>query len=137
MSMIGIIICTHSNLASGLYDAVEMISGHQENFEVVGFHEGEDMQSLSDRLVALAKVYEEASQRYVILVDLFGATPFNASAAGLSTFDTSIITGVNLPLLLELVTARKKVDDYDAFLEKAVEGAIGNIRIVNMKKMFQ
>lgn len=135
--MLGIIICTHANLASGLYDSVQMICGKQVDFDVVGFAEGEDMLSLSGNLQKIAERYEAQKQPYVVLVDIFGATPFNASAAGLSVYNTSIMTGVNLPMLLELVMARENFDDYDACLENALESAKGNMRIVKMKDMFQ
>lgn len=135
--MLGIIICTHANLASGLYDSVKMICGKQDDFDVIGFAEGEEMLTLSGRLQKIAEHYEEQQQPYVVLVDIFGATPFNASAAGLSAFNTSIMTGVNLPMVLELVMARASFENYDACLENALESAKGNMRIVKMKDMFQ
>lgn len=134
--MLGIIVCTHSNFASGIKDAVEMITGQQENFDVVGFQEGEDMLELSAKLQGIAERYEAQNEKYVFLVDLFGATPFNASAAGLAQFDTSIITGVNLPILLELVLQRSCCEDYDQFLQNALLSAKDSMKIVNMKEMF-
>lgn len=135
--MLGIIVCTHSNFAKGAQAAVEMIAGQQEDFTVIGFQEGEEMQELSNKILELAKKYEEKKEPYVVLVDLFGATPFNASAAALATFNTSVISGVNLPLLLELVMGRSYYEDYDRLLENALQGAKDNIRIIKMKEMFQ
>ena len=40
--MIGVIVCTHSTLAQGLKNAVEMIAGPQENFDAVCFMNGDD-----------------------------------------------------------------------------------------------
>lgn len=114
-----------------------MIAGQQEDFTVIGFQEGEEMQELSNKILELAKKYEEKKEPYVVLVDLFGATPFNASAAALATFNTSVISGVNLPLLLELVMGRSYYEDYDRLLENALQGAKDNMRIIKMKEMFQ
>ena len=69
-------------------------------------------------------------------MDLFGATPFNASAAALATFDTSVITGVNLPMLLQLVMEREFCEDYDEFLASVAEGAKDNIKVIKMREMF-
>lgn len=135
--MLGIIVCTHAGLASGLYDAVNMIAGKQEDFYALGFEEGEDMLAFSKRIQETAQVFEQRHQPYVILVDLFGATPFNASAAALAAFDTCIMTGVNLPLLLELVTQRNSTDSYDELCAKAMQSAKGNMRIVKLREMFQ
>lgn len=135
--MLGIVVCTHSDFAEGIHNAVEMIVGEQENFDVVCFREGEDMLALSDRIKAVTGKYEENGEKYVVCVDLFGATPFNASAAGLAAFDTSVVTGVNLPMLLELVTGREFCEDYDEFLEGALTSAKENMKIVKMKEMFE
>lgn len=134
--MLGIIVCTHSNFAAGLRDAVTMIAGEQENFDVVGFQEGEDMLALGGRVKALADKYASAGDRYVVCVDLLGATPFNASAAALAEFDTSIVTGVNLPMLLQLAMERDFYEDYDEFLENVLSGAKDNMKVVRMREMF-
>ena len=134
--MLGIVVCTHSNFAEGIRNSVEMIVGGQENFDVVCFQEGEDMLALSDRIRAITDKYENTGEKYVVCVDLFGATPFNASAAGLAAFDTSVITGVNLPMLLQLVAEREFCEDYDEFLESALASAKDNMKIVKMKEMF-
>lgn len=134
--MLGIVVCTHSDFAAGIQHAVEMITGAQENFDVVCFQEGEDMLALSERIKEVTSKYEEAGERYVVCVDLFGATPFNASAAALATFDTSVITGVNLPMLLQLVMEREFCEDYDEFLTGVVEGAKENVKVIKMKEMF-
>lgn len=134
--MLGIVVCTHSNFAAGIHAAVEMIAGEQENFDVICFREGEGMLDLSERVKEVTSKYEEAGEKYVVCVDLFGATPFNASAAALATFDTSVITGVNLPMLLQLVMEREFCEDYDEFLASVVEGAKDNIKVIKMREMF-
>lgn len=134
--MVGIVVCTHSDFADGIRKSVEMILGEQENFDVICFQEGEDMLELSDRVKAVTGKYEEAGEKYVVCVDLFGATPFNASSAALAAFDTSVITGVNLPMLLQLMSDRDDCEDYDALLEGALSNAKDNMKIIKMKEMF-
>lgn len=134
--MLGIVVCTHSNFAEGIKNAVEMIVGEQENFDVVCFQEGEDMLALSERIKEVTAKYEDTGEKYIVCTDLFGATPFNASAAALAAFDTSVVTGVNLPMLLQLVTEREFCEDYDEFLEDAMKNAKDNMKIVKMKEMF-
>lgn len=134
--MLGIVVCTHSNFASGIRDAVTMIAGPQRDFEVMGFQEGEEMLEYSERLKTIAQRFEDHEQPYVFVVDLFGATPFNASAAALSAFDTAVISGVNLPLLLEIVMQREHAQDEMALLELAVQSAKDSIQLVKMCDMF-
>ena len=53
--MIGVIVCTHSTLAQGLKNAVEMIAGPQENFDAVCFMNGDDPEDLKEKLGELVK----------------------------------------------------------------------------------
>jgi mannose/fructose/sorbose-specific phosphotransferase system IIA component len=134
--MLGVVVCTHSDFAEGIRNAVEMILGEQEDFDVVCFREGEDMLELADRIKAVTARYEDAGEKYVVCADLFGATPFNASAAALAEADTSVITGVNLPILLQLLGERDSYEDYDAFLLGTMESAKDSMKIVKMREMF-
>ena len=71
--MLGIIVATHSNLARGLREAVEMIDGPQEYFDVVPFCEGEDITFLAERIRTIAAAYEEHGEPYVVVTDMFGS----------------------------------------------------------------
>ena len=48
--MIGVIVCTHSTLADGLKNAIDMIVGTQENFDVFCFMNGDDVDELRENL---------------------------------------------------------------------------------------
>ncbi|MDU5107850.1 hypothetical protein [Clostridium sp.] len=136
--MLKIIICTHSNLAMGLKDSVTMILGNEpKDLYVMPFLEGDDMMEYSNKLKKIAEEYEEKGEKYVFLVDLYGATPFNASAAALANFDTKVIAGVNLGLLLELVVARDFSEDYDLLLKESLEKSKDNMKIIDIKEMFE
>lgn len=135
--MLGIIICTHSKYAEGIKSAVSMICGKQDNLDVVGFYEGDDIQEYSAKIKDIVSSYEANNQKYVILVDLFGASPFNAAALAASKFDTSIITGVNLPLMLELIAQRQAYDNYDELLENAVLSSKDGMQVVKIKEVFK
>jgi PTS system mannose-specific IIA component len=46
----------------------------------------------------------------IILTDMFGGTPSNLSYSFLEEGSVEVISGVNLPILLKAVTARKKMN---------------------------
>lgn len=115
-----------------------MILGNEpKDLYVMPFLEGDDMMEYSNKLKKIAEEYEEKGEKYVFLVDLYGATPFNASAAALANFDTKVIAGVNLGLLLELVVARDFSEDYDLLLQESLEKSKDNMKIVGMREMFE
>lgn len=127
-----IVICTHAQMAEGLKSAAEIICGKQEKLYAVGLAEGEGLTELMEKLAALFAGFEETP---LVLTDLYGATPFNASAAALATTDAMLLTGANLPMLLELLTARgdgELNEELSLFADSGREG----IRIVSMREMF-
>ncbi|MEG1046987.1 PTS galactosamine/N-acetylgalactosamine transporter subunit IIA [Carnobacterium sp.] len=99
--MIGMILCGHGNFASGMYSAIKLIAGDQEDFATVDFSAGMSSEELKEQLlVQIAKT--ENGNGVVIFTDIPGGTPFN-QAVLLSTENESvkIVSGTNLPLLLE------------------------------------
>lgn len=134
--MLGIIVATHSDLARGLRAAVEMIDGPQECFDIVPLRDGDGVALLAERIRTIAAAYEERGEPYVVVTDMFGATPFNAALAGLSAYNTGILAGANLSMLMELVTQRQSYSDYKELLDCAVEAALQNIRGVMVQDVF-
>lgn len=105
--MIGILVVSHGPLAAGLVNALEMILGKQESLDFLGLKVGEDTDSYSHRLQKKLKKMNQGSG-VLIFADLMGATPFNVSARQIYNQPTyDIITGANLPLLLETLIARQ------------------------------
>ncbi len=104
--MIAIIISAHGALAGELLTSSALISGEQENVTAITFVPGEDQSHL------IAKYTEaidrmDTSEGVLFLCDLFGGSPFNAaSRMAASENNWDVITGVNLPMLLELFGLR-------------------------------
>lgn len=104
--MIAIIVAAHGELADELLKSSALISGEQENVTAVAFVPGEDQSHLLAKYTD-AISHMDASEGVLFLCDLFGGSPFNAAsrmAANESNWD--VVTGVNLPMLLELFGLR-------------------------------
>ena len=106
--MVGVIICTHGNSAPELLKSAEMICGKQENCQTVSFKEGESLEQLK------SEISEKISQlkgTVFCLTDLKGGTPFNTLVSLLKSNPVmEIITGVNIPMLLELFINRSQLE---------------------------
>lgn len=105
--MVGIVIVSHGDMAEGLLDAARMIVGEQEGIVTVSLREMDAVEGLMERVAAaIEKV--DSSDGVLVLVDLFGASPFNASARLAMEGDSKIevIAGVSLPMLVELAVQR-------------------------------
>ncbi|MDO4535396.1 MAG: mannose/fructose/sorbose PTS transporter subunit IIA [Clostridium perfringens] len=104
--MIAVIVATHGELADEIVKVSEMIFGKQENVGVVTFLREENIEALKrkydEQLSALNK-----DNGVLFLVDIFGGSPFKiASSISLQNDNMDIITGVNLPMLLEIYKLR-------------------------------
>ncbi len=106
--MISLIIVSHGALAEGLLDAMRMITGPQEQVAALGLKESEAPEDLIDRIKETADSLDDGSG-VLIMVDLYGASPFNSSSRLFmeSSKQIEVITGVNLPMLVEIVIARE------------------------------
>lgn len=136
--MIGVILCTHSQLASGLKKAVEMIGGEQENFDAVCFMNGDDVETLQTTLFDLGEKYRNQNIPYCYIVDLFGATPFNCALYACAQNHSIVMCGANLPLLLEVLLSRSMFDGVDlkGFLDQAMDNTKDSMKIIDTSELF-
>jgi len=103
--MVGMLIVTHGRLGEGLLDAMQMIAGTQEKVDFASLKEGDSIDELKERILSAVKMLDDGSG-VLVFVDMFGASPSNA-AAYLLNENVEVITGVNLPMLLEIVSFRE------------------------------
>lgn len=104
--MVGIVITSHGILAEGLRAAAQMILGHQEAVQTVGLGAAENLDNF------LIKLRQAAAQvdrgvGVLVLADLFGGSPCN-TAAHLVQDGIEVVTGANLPMLLEALSQREE-----------------------------
>jgi len=108
--MTGILVVTHANLARTLIETLEFIMGkEQENLLPISIDIKEDPDNLRKKIKqGISKVMSDNG--VLIFTDMFGGTPSNLAYSFLEEGKVEVISGVNLPLLLKAVTARKKMD---------------------------
>ncbi|WP_064590996.1 mannose/fructose/sorbose PTS transporter subunit IIA [Streptobacillus moniliformis] len=107
--MIGIIIASHGNLASGILETSKMILGDVENLVAVGIYPNEGPEDLKNKIVEAAKSFDNQNE-VLVLVDIWSGSPFNQANALMAEYPNwAIVTGVNLPLLAEAIDVRDDV----------------------------
>ncbi len=104
--MIGMVLVTHGQLATGFRAALEHVVGPQSQLETITIGPDDDMeQRRSDILNAAGRVQDGAG--VVILTDMFGGTPSNLAISVMDGGRIEVICGVNLPMLIKLATIRE------------------------------
>ena len=113
--MIGLVLVSHGNLASEFAKTLEHIVGPQENLITVSLFPEDDMEKKRKEIQdAVQKV--ENHHGVVILTDMFGGTPSNLAHSLLEDRNVEIVAGMNLPLLIKLVSSRKAKSLHEAVL---------------------
>lgn len=105
--MVNFIIASHGEFAAGIRQSGQMIFGEQENVQVVTFMPNEGPEDLTKKFEDALATFEPEGQ-VLFLVDLWGGSPFNAASRiqALHEDRMAIITGLNLPMLVEAYGAR-------------------------------
>jgi len=99
--MAGIIVATHGNLAKSLVETAEVVVGHNERIMAICLDKTESLETFTGKMKQAREKLEDGTG-VLVLADMFGGTPCNASVTLFGKDDkVSIITGVNLPLLIE------------------------------------
>lgn len=133
--MLSIILCSHAGLAEGLKSCAEMICGDLEKLVSITFCEKDSPEELVKRIGKEYDSFAEEGDEVVALVDLFGATPFDCCAQALSDTDTMIVTGMSLPLLLEILMGRENPGNYKEYISECVKNAEGSQKAVDLSEI--
>ena len=102
--MINILIVSHADLGHALIRAAEMIVGPIESIAAVSLLPGESPEGFEEKLDAVLAKFE--GEGTLILIDLFGGTPYNVAVRRVLQDNVECVTGANLPMVLELVMSR-------------------------------
>jgi mannose PTS system EIIA component len=102
--MVGLVVATHGKLAQEILHTAEGIVGPLERCEAVSIDAAASMEDSRTRLgEAVRRV--DAGDGVLVLTDMFGGTPANLALTFLDE-RLEVVTGVNLPMILKLATAR-------------------------------
>ena len=107
--MIGIVVVTHSKLGDALIEAAEFIIGDRlESIVSVSIDIAQDVDKLRGKVAAAIKEVDR-KDGVLILTDMFGGTPSNLSYSFLEEGRIEVLSGVNLPVLIEATQSRGKL----------------------------
>ncbi len=104
--MIGLVIVTHGRLADAFREAVEHIVGPQEALATICIGPDDDMDARRQQILASVRDVNQG-QGVLLLTDMFGGTPSNLALTALAEKGVEVIAGINLPLLVKLVSLRQ------------------------------
>lgn len=129
--MVGILLVTHGPYATALIESVEMVYGKQEKIESVYLNQGESVENLQEKINEAINRLD--CEQVLIMVDLLGGTPYTAGAIKLQNPNINVITGINMPMLLEILPHRN--EELKVLSKIAAES--GKNGIVDVKEKYE
>jgi mannose PTS system EIIA component len=104
--MIGLVLVTHGHLATEFRAALEHVVGPQTQIESIAIAPDDEADARRrDIMAAAARV--DTGKGVVILTDMFGGTPSNLSISVMQPGKIEVLAGINLPMLIKLVSVRE------------------------------
>ncbi len=107
--MIRVVVAGHGNLAYDIITTAERTLGKQESLKAVSVKFGEGESDLRSKLSTVLDMAEHGD--VIVLSDIFGSS-FSKGCVGLAKDErrVAVVTGVNLPMVLKVLTYRGRVD---------------------------
>ncbi len=103
--MINLVIVSHGELAEGLLDALRILLGDQEGLVTISLQENDPPGDLMNQVEAAVQDLSNG-EGVLLLVDTIGSETFQAAIRFADYPNMEIITGFNLPMLLEVILQR-------------------------------
>ncbi len=110
MKTLNIVIGTHGRFGEELVRSAEMIVGKMDNVNTVSLDPEASFETYMQEADALLSTLVGP---IITLVDLFGGTPSNVFTVLSKKHGNAVITGLNLPMLVDLYLSTNHADAID------------------------
>lgn len=120
------ICASHGCMASGVKNTIEMFLGEQNNiYAIDAYTERHDFVQEFLKLVSSFKIQE----RIIVFTDVFSGSVNQTIIRYLNDYDMIVITGFNLPLIMEIIMRQEDLDNEE--INKIIKQAKEQIIYVN------
>jgi PTS system mannose-specific IIA component len=108
--MIGVIVATHGEFGFTLLSTLRMILGETEAIMAINLLSEDSMESFQVKMEKALEIVDPKRTGALALVDMLGGTPFNVAFRLAQTRKLQVVTGVNLPMLIKVVSDRDEAE---------------------------
>lgn len=129
--MVNIILASHGEFVEGLLESSKMIFGEQDNIAAVTLMPNEGPEDLRAKLDSAVQSFG-ADAEVLFMVDLWGGSPFNQASLVLEEMKerSAIVSGVNLPMLLEALGLRMGIDKAHDLASQVISEETIGVRVL-------
>ena len=128
--MVGIIIGSHGEFATGIHQSISMVFGEQPDLKAVTLMPSEGPQDIRKKMEDAIASFENPDE-VLFLIDLWGGTPFNQANGLIAGHEDkwAIVAGLNLPMLIEACGARMAMNTAHEVAAAIIGGAKDGVRV--------
>jgi mannose PTS system EIIA component len=113
--MIGIIVVTHGALGTELIAVAEHVVGRQQAVFGVSIGPEDDIEACRNEILDKVSKVDDGNG-VAILTDMFGGTPSNLAISVMAPGKVEVVAGVNVPMLIKLISVRSSMQLLPAVL---------------------
>lgn len=114
--MIGLVIIAHGDLAEAFRKAAVHVMGPQGQLVALGIEPDDNGDERRKELIEAVEAVDDGAG-VIVLSDMFGGTPSNLAISLLNYDNVDVIAGVNLPMLIKLISMRETATLSEAVIE--------------------
>ncbi len=104
--MVGLLLVSHGRIAESFLEVSLEIVGPVKGVQVVSLAEPIDEEKVMEGIQKARKEIDQGDG-ILILTDMFGGTPANLCFSLLEDPMVQVLTGMNLPMILQILSSRK------------------------------
>lgn len=131
--MLGVLCISHGELADAMKKTAEIFFGENiENFDALCLSVSETAENFRERLIEKTAEMDQG-EGVLILADLLGGTPCN-QCVFLDQSRVKVITGMNLPMVMECLAMRSGGIETEAFSENIRSSIVDFSKVLQQKR---
>lgn len=123
-----LILASHGSFASGILSSLELICGKNDRITTIDAYMTADY-NLSEVIKVLMD--ENKENEVIVVTDIFGGSVNNEFLNYIHTPNFYLVAGMNLPLLIELMTQLDFADSIPEMINQALANSTTTIQFCN------
>ena len=105
--LIGVLIISHGALGQEFLNVAEHILGPQKSTACIQIEADDNLEQKHQQVLDAVKKLNQ-DKGVIVLTDMFGGTPSNVAFSLTGESDIEVIAGINLPMLIKILSLREK-----------------------------
>jgi mannose PTS system EIIA component len=114
--VLGVVIVSYGNLAHSYLEVAEEMIGKQQYISCVSYFMRDDMETTREEIMKAIKTVD-TGRGVIVIADMFGGVPCNLAISVAQGQNVDVLSGMNLTMLLKLLTVRDILSAKEAIHE--------------------